>query len=77
MKSRNVAERLDELKALAHSLQMSGEPVTRRIVAPETIGNTAAPAAIEQPPRPRASRRGLRARTIETRDQGLRSFRVF
>ncbi|HUQ09068.1 MAG TPA: hypothetical protein VM146_02045 [Steroidobacteraceae bacterium] len=77
MKSFNLAERPEELEAGMQSLQMSSEPVTRRIAAPEVAEKTAANPTLEQPARPRALRRGLRARTIETRDQGLRPFRVF
>ena len=70
MKSSSLAERLEELEAVMQSLQMSSEPITRRIAAPDTAATT------EQPARPRV-RRKFRAGAIETRDQGLRAFRVF
>lgn len=70
MKSSNLAERLEELEAVMQSLQLSGEPTTRRITAPQASGIP------EQPARP-LRRRGFRAGGIRIRDQGLRSFRVF
>jgi hypothetical protein len=74
MKSSSLAERLEEWEATMRSLQMDHEPTMQKIAAPEGVE---APEAMEQPARPRAPRRTSRARTIETRDQGLRSFRVF
>jgi hypothetical protein len=69
MKSSNLAERLEEFEAVVQSLQMSVEPATRRMAAPESCETPAEPA--------RPARRGFGARTIQIRDQGLRSFRVF
>jgi hypothetical protein len=73
MKSSGLAERLQELEAAMQSLQMSPSPTMRKIALPagaERLDQR------EQPARPRP-RHASRARTIEIRDQGLRSFRVF
>jgi hypothetical protein len=69
MKSSNLAERLDELESVIQSLQLRVEPTTRLITAPEVTQ------PLEDPARP--VRRTSRLRAIHTRDQGLRSFRVF
>jgi hypothetical protein len=77
MKSSNLAERLEELEAVMQALQMSSEPATRLIAAPEASEATQAGETTELPARPPSVRRTFRMRTIETRDQGLRAFRVF
>ena len=69
MKSSNLAERLEEMESVIQSLNMRDEPTTRLIAAPG-VAET-----LEQPTR--RSRRVARLRGIQTRDQGLRAFRVF
>jgi hypothetical protein len=69
MKTSNLAERLDEFDDIIDSLRLSGEPTIRMVAE----GGASADGG-ELPARPR---RAVRVRTIEIRDQGLRSFRVF
>ncbi len=69
MKSSNLAERLEELGSVIQSLKLREEPSTRLITALD-VAQT-----LEQPARP--VRRAARLRAIQTRDQGLRAFRVF
>ena len=69
MKSSNLAERLEEFDAVIDSLRLTGERTTRLDVQPE-----ANPESSQLPARPR---RAFRAGAIVSRDQGLRSFKVF
>jgi hypothetical protein len=69
MNSSNLAERFEELDSVIQSLQLRGEPSMRLMAAPEVAETLAQPA--------RPARRVSRLRAIQTRDQGLRSFRVF
>jgi hypothetical protein len=68
MKSSSLAERLEEYEAEIDSLKLAQEPVTRRVMPEETQ------ATADTTRRP--VRRAFRRRAIETRDQGLRLFRV-
>jgi len=69
MKSSNLAERLEEFEATIDTLRLSPSPETRQIAV------LRAPHSRVDQPRP--LRRASRARGIEIRGQGLRSFRVY
>lgn len=64
----SLARRLKEYEADIESLNLTREPVTRQVMPQDSL---TAPAESRRP-----MRRGLGARTIQIRDQGLRPFRV-
>jgi hypothetical protein len=65
MKNSSLAERVDAYDAAIESLKLSREPATR-VVVPQGTSLAA----------PRPFRRAVRVGGIQTRDQGLRLFRV-
>ena len=69
MNSSNLAERLEEFESVIDSLRLT-PATTSRVFTGEEL--PAAPAETTRP-----VRRATRVRAIQTRDQGLRGFRVF